>query len=650
MKRLALLVFLALPACDGGGTNSPTVTAVTISPGAATVGVGSTVQLSANATLSDGSSTAAGISWNSLDGAIATVSGTGLVTGVAAGVARITATLGNKADTVQVTVSAPAVSCNAGNSLTLAVGQATILPNTQATAICVPGGAAGAEYTIIPQFASSTSSGSVQLGVQVSGNTIGVAGPPNPSRVPGTLHSAIFAGGPVADEQFHIGLRERTALAMVDRVAPAQRWNRERSTVRRNVLTVPPAVGTLLPLNVSQSFCNSPDIRTGRVAVVSTRAVIVEDTANPKPGLTAAQFEHIAATFDTLVYPLAVATFGAPGDLDANERVVIFYTRAVNELTPAGSNGYVGGFFYGRDLFPKVASGNFPENCPGSNQAEMFYMLVPDAAGAVNGNVRSINLVMQSTVATIGHEFQHLISASRRLYIHNAPGTSWSEDTFLNEGLSHITEELLYYRASGLAPRSNLDYDDLFTTPQRENAFLQYMNQNFSRFRLYLQSVEQNGVYDDDDDLETRGGIWAFLRYAADRRNGDDQQLWFQLVNNTSTGLANLNARLGVSTPQWVRDFEVAVYADDAVPGVAPEFQNLSWNFRSIYSNLLSSHLYPLMVRYPTAGTNTNITLAAGAASYLRLGVPSGAFAGTSITSGGGAPPATVTVTVLRTK
>src|SRR6185436_19892171 len=104
---------------------------------------------------------------------------------------------------------------------------------------------------------------------------------------------------------------------------------------------------------------------------------------------------------------------------------------------------------------PATATPGFA-TCPASNYGEMFYMLVPDSVGTVNGNVRSKTFVMGVTVATIAHEYQHLINAARRLYILRQTGTSWVEEVWLNEGLSHIAEELAYYRSSKNSPRGNL--------------------------------------------------------------------------------------------------------------------------------------------------------------------------------------------------
>src|SRR5690606_23646136 len=153
-------------------------------------------------------------------------------------------------------------------------------------------------------------------------------------------------------------------------------------------------------------------------------------------------FATIAGTFDDLVWDVNIASFGEPSDIDENGRVIIFYTRAVNELTPSGADSYVGGFFYNRDLFPTSGA----NGGAGSNEGEMFYMLVPDPNGEVNGNRRATDFVLERTYSVLAHEFQHLINDSRRLYVNKA--LVW-EDSWLNEGLSHIAEELAFYAASG---------------------------------------------------------------------------------------------------------------------------------------------------------------------------------------------------------
>src|SRR5258705_1124007 len=128
--------------------------------------------------------------------------------------------------------------------------------------------------------------------------------------------------------------------------------------------------------------------------------MVVTDTASPANGFTTPDYDFFGAAFDTLVYPVDTLNFGTPGDVDNNQRVVLFFTRAVNELTPPGQNFYVGGFFFGRDLFPTTGVGNV-QGCAACNFPEMFYLLVPHPVAAGNQNVPATQFVQRVTVSRI---------------------------------------------------------------------------------------------------------------------------------------------------------------------------------------------------------------------------------------------------------
>ena len=260
--------------------------------------------------------------------------------------------------------------------------------------------------------------------------------------------------------------------------------------------------------------CTNPTLRTGKLVATSARAFFMEDTQNPAGGFTAADYNEFATLFESLVWPTLTENFAAPTDIDNNGRVIVLFTTAVNALSPANSNSVVGGFFFSRDLFPKTVSTPRLQACAGSNFAEMFYMLAPDPEGTVNNNKRSTAQVKAQTVGVIGHEFEHLINASRRLYINTA--ATRLELVYVEEGLAHIAEELLFYRASGLTPMSNIDLATLQGSPARVNAFNSYMASNAGRQKLYHQDPSSNSPYAADDDLETRGATWSWFRYLAD--------------------------------------------------------------------------------------------------------------------------------------
>jgi hypothetical protein len=370
---------------------------------------------------------------------------------------------------------------------------------------------------------------------------------------------------------------------------------------------------------------------------VGSRAIVVADTTNPSNGFTSTDYAGIAAAFDTLIDPVDRLNFGDPTDIDDNGHVVLFFTRAVNQLTPANSGSYTAGFFYARDLFPSTGT----DACVGSNVGEMFYLMVPDPTGAVNNNVFTKSEVSQAVLGTVAHEYQHLINASRRMYVNNATDF---EETWLDEGLSHVAEELLFYKASGLTPGANLTATALRASQTSVDAINTYQIANFERYAEYLGAPESNSPFAPNDSLATRGATWSLLRYLADRGAGDQSTYWHALVNSTTTGLTNLETVFGADVPTLTRDWGISLLTDDLV-ATATAYTEPSWNFRTLFPALGVS-AFPLETRTPLAGTPTSVSLVGAGSAFLRFGVTSGQAA----TIAWDALPATITLSLVRTK
>jgi hypothetical protein len=388
-------------------------------------------------------------------------------------------------------------------------------------------------------------------------------------------------------------------------------------------------------------------MRTGRVVAITNRAVMVADTANPANGFTAADYLEFGATFDTLIYPVDTANFGGPSDVDNNQRVMLFFTRAVNELTPPGVSFYVGGFFFTRDLFPVQPTASVG-GCATSNFAEMFYLLAPDPAGIINQNPRTVEFVKAATVSTLAHEFQHLINASRHLYV---TASNSFEDLFLDEGLAHEAEELIFYRASGLSPGQNISYEQIHASPKIQAAFDNLEAPNVRRLIEYLYNPSGNSPYANNANLTTRGAIWSFLRYAADRKGGDERQMWFQLANPPADvrGIANLTRAVTDDLAGWVRDWSIANYVDDFVPGIQPVLTHPSWNMRSV-AEVVNEGFWPLDTQQLNTTNITSVGILDGGAAYLRFGVAPGSVGGGRITARGTTVPPGFALSILRTK
>ncbi|MEX1186340.1 MAG: Ig-like domain-containing protein [Gemmatimonadaceae bacterium] len=557
-------------------------------------------------------------------------------------------------------------------------------------------------------------------------------------------------------------------------------------------------------VNAVQS-CSDPIMASARLEATSAHLLIYADVNNPPNGFTTADYEAFAASFESLVWPVLTENFGEPADIDNNARVIALFTRAVNELTEAGSTGVVGGFFFGRDLFPKTAGGGLPA-CSASNVAEMFYLLVPDPTGSINQNPRSVDDVRRITVGVIGHEMQHLINSSRRLFI--TQGALWPETIYMEEGLSHIAEELLFYDASGDAqPRMNLGANEIRATEPRRQAFNLFGISNAVRFRNYLRTPHNNSPYEKGDDLETRGAAWSFLRYLADRIGstavtestcaapvslalggrcridgaaaaqfdvapgaslgeftivafaadipatgsgptatdgtmtttasatssiavtgppnpsaapagarlstfaagslgpGSGVQLdytvhdrlrrlerrdlpsrvpaaraayanrahtgprfysapatapsmavlvvepiWAQLVKNSvDTGMVNLRNRFDPNITGAAKDWAVANYVDDiGLSGLLAQYTHPSWNFRTLLPEINDPNVYPLKVNSLTEATS--LTMTNGGAAYYRLGVAAGTTSTVRFTVNNGVPTDRLRLVVVRTK
>ncbi len=307
----------------------------------------------------------------------------------------------------------------------------------------------------------------------------------------------------------------------------------------------------------------------------------------------------------------------------------------------------------------------------------MFYMLVPDPSGAINGNARTKDFVARTSVATLGHESQHLINASRRLYTLDTP--NYLEELWLNEGLSHIAEELDFYRASGLgpagqpgqSPRDRLTPSAISAAAGGLAALNGYEVQNLARLGLYLKATARYGPYVPEtssgatttyDFLEMRGAIWSFLRYAADRSGKTDSAFFQPLVNSTQAGLANLQTAtgLGPSLTDWFRDWAVSNYADGAVPALdgsplAARYRQASWDFRQVLTGFtlqgggkINGGVYPLTTRALSDGQAQTVPLRGGTTAYFEFTVPAGGQATVRTqAASAGALPSTMRVSVV---
>jgi hypothetical protein len=599
----------------------------------------------------------------------------GLVTALrGGGTATITISASGRSDSAKVRVlgenESPCV--DLATSSPIAVGQVV---STSSIYTCLPSVAgAAAEYTLVAH--NSSLDGATLLPSRVT--AWGLATPPSALKAPSASRPMLSrsvsgfasASAPVLDQGFHQRLltqsRSLSRLFGFARSARNARLSASRPSAGRLAPSASPSfsaipstvsVGDIVRLNVSSSPCDAAIIRGFRVTAIGAKSIVLADTLNPANGFSDAEYVKFAARFDTLVYPLDVDNFGAPSDLDGNGKVAVLFTKYVNELTPANSDSFIGGFFHPRDLFPKADTDGL-QGCPSSNEGEMFYMLVPDPTGVVNGNKYSLGFVDTLTVGVLAHEFQHLINAGRRIYVN--VGAVDFEDTWLNEGLSHIAEELLYYRESGMQPRQGLTDALIRANASKYAMWKADASSNFSRLLEYIEHPGASSPIDaENDELSTRGASWSFLRYAVDRAFTSDAGVWSRFSNSTETGLKTVTLGLQTDPRPYLADFAIATYLSDLGVSTDPRFRHKSWNYRDIFSNTFGTRVngvftpngfYPLETTGLADRVTTTVNVRGGSASYLRLTVPAGREALVSHAEGTGTTNTSFVFSVIRTK
>jgi hypothetical protein len=385
----------------------------------------------------------------------------------------------------------------------------------------------------------------------------------------------------------------------------------------------PPVIGEQRTFKVCTSRqCNSFVDAFATAKAVGQRVAIFVDNDAPAGGYTDPELTEVGNLFDDYLYPIDTVAFGRESDVDDNGVVVVLLTHRVNELSPVcGSTGSVVlGYFFGADLLPRSAAN------PGSNEAEIFYGLVPDPN---NADCRISAAFARSRLpATFIHEFQHMISFNQHVLVRGGS----SEDTWLNEGLSHFAEELGGRQIPATeCPVSGSCVQD-FIQGDLENGF------------EYLAAPEDYYLIEpgsSSGELAERGANWLFVRWLVDHFASDTllgTDLTRRLVATRLIGSANVETQTNTGFDVLVPEWQMTNYLDDlpAYQQVSSRLRYKTWNFRGAADSLGQG--YPL-VPDPTDGSGYShsavlragsgrhilVTQAAGASAVdLRLTAPSG--------------------------
>jgi hypothetical protein len=302
--------------------------------------------------------------------------------------------------------------------------------------------------------------------------------------------------------------------------------------------------------------------------VGSKVAVYIDNQVPQTDPLQDSDAAELGLAFDNFHYPIDTTAFGRESDLDGNGVVIVLMTDAVNGLTPDCTNGRVVGYFFGGDL----------RAGPNSNNGEVFFTLVPAPPTATCPGIGR-HTAVDNLKPTLIHEFQHMISFNQHALLRSGD----SEETWVNEGLSHIAEEL----AGRLIPNSEC-------TPNFPSCRSQYSSGNLTNGYDYLKNTEGQFLIfpsGSQGTLGERGAAWLFLRWVLDQFAADTilgAPTTRALVQTSLTGAANVANVTGVGLQTMVPQWLMAAYLDDGT--ALPEeptgrLRYKSWGLRSIYTD-----------------------------------------------------------------
>ncbi|UCG76888.1 MAG: hypothetical protein JSV95_06300 [Gemmatimonadota bacterium] len=353
--------------------------------------------------------------------------------------------------------------------------------------------------------------------------------------------------------------------------------------------------------------CDSTNrVVQAEVRSVGERFIIARDTQGADP-FTDQIYAQLQAMLDDHIHRVGTAYFGETADLDANERVIVLITEEVNKLEdPTGSLIFLG-FFLPTDLYS-------PADCAASNVAEIVYLRAPDPNGDF-GRETSVESAIEILESTTAHEFQHLINAEQRFVIGNEQ-IARNEEIWLNEGLSHLAEEVVGLSVMGEPVRANLGIDEILAN---RDAFNTFLIDNFFHLGSTAQSDEgcdgwmidpENSVgiisFDPPGcgSLTMRGWSYLFVRWLGDQEGpagsgaipGSNEQLFFRELARGGpshlAGRANVEQAVatfgsGASWEELMADFLLMPAVDDQPgPSLPERSQLLTWDLRDLYRGL----------------------------------------------------------------
>lgn len=242
----------------------------------------------------------------------------------------------------------------------------------------------------------------------------------------------------------------------------------------------------------------------GEVRCVGSNVIFYVDTSVPASVLPNADVTTLCNEFNT-VASNEQALLGSTSDINSDGKFAVLMTKQINRLGALGG-GIITGYFYASDLYSRSSSNTV------SNEREIIYTMVPDPEGEYGTAISNEFAMSNLLPAVLPHELQHAISYNRHVLVNGGS----PEENWLNEGMSHLVEDLMGYGV-----------------------------ENPSRYAMFLSSPSTYGVVTQSSpNLMERGAAYLFMRFLYEQASSGSAFL-AALENTAERGVSNLETAFG---------------------------------------------------------------------------------------------------------
>lgn len=462
--------------------------------------------------------------------------------------------------------------CGSPTIVTLAPGAHQVVdPSTSGGCVRVGAQFGNEEYLVVLLSGAGDEtqagiSGPFTFEIGAVGSVVAAPGSGGPG---GSPFAPAQAPAPSAAAAFDAGLRRREAELQVSAT--------DRLQAAPGGPAAAPVVGHQRTFQVcAATTCNQTNTVNATARAVGQTVAIYSDDSNPvfAESLLPADYDELVTAWDQHLHTIATGAFGAESDIDANGVVLILISRRVNDFTTSCTDGRVIGYFFGGDLLTTFA---------GSNRAEIFFTFAPAPATSGCSTVTRRGALNQLK-PTLIHEFQHMISFNQHRLIRNGN----QEQTWLNEGLSHLAEDL----AGQLIPNE--------FCPGASSCRSLYGSANVTNAYSVFNNPPQHALVfgrASTGTLAERGAGFLFARWLLDQfgTGPDGFNLTRALVGTNLLGRANVEAATGRGFPMLAGQWLATAYVDN-LAGFTDASGLLTydtWDFRTVMDNPANSQLFP---------------------------------------------------------